>query len=467
MMRHAIGIDIGGTHLRAARISSSGAIEAEARDISDRDPNVVIERLIALIAAVDAPDVVAIGIGVPGRVDTATNRVLSGGYVDLSTRDVAAIISARTGRPVVLDNDAAMALVAEAAVGAGKGWKNLAILTIGTGIGGGIMVDGKLLRGRATAGQLGHIVVETDGPECLCGGRGCVETLSSGTALGTHMARHGIPAGTRAAGLIERAKAGDATALAVLSDWARPLRSAVDSLVATLDPDRIILGGGLGREAAEALALLPTTKSWYECPVVAATLGDAAGVIGAALAALRAQTRGHRLVMVNGVPASGKSTVASMISGARGWPLLALDTIKNPFLAEIGNVDRPFNRVLGRASYRAMFDVIGAAPADSTFVVDAWFGFQPRELLRELLEKAEITEIVEIWCSAAPELIADRYRNRAGERLPGHPGAEYADELAILAAKAEPMALGPVLQVDTSRPTETGTILGFLDLHLS
>lgn len=466
-MPYAIGIDIGGTHLRAARISSSGAIEAEARDASDRDPDIVIERLIGLVAAVDAPDVVAIGIGVPGRVDTATNRVLSGGYVDLSTRDVAAIISARAGRPVVLDNDAAMALVAEAAIGAGKGWKNLAILTIGTGIGGGIMTDGKLLRGRATAGQLGHIVVDTDGPECLCGGRGCVETLSSGTALGLHMARHGIPPGTRAASLIERAKAGDATALAVLSDWAGPLRAAVDTLVATLDSDRIILGGGLGREAADALALLPTTKTWYECPVVAATLGDAAGVIGAGLAALGAQKRGHRLVMVNGVPASGKSTVASMISQARGWPLLALDTVKNPFLAEIGNVDRPFNRVLGRASYRAMFDVIGAAPDGSTFVVDAWFGFQPKELLEELIAKGEVSEIVEIWCSAPPQLIADRYRARAGARLPGHPGAEYADELAILAAKAEPMALGPVLRVDTAQPAERGTILGFVDLHLS
>jgi glucokinase len=467
MVRTAIGIDIGGTHLRAARISTTGVVEAEAREASSSDPDAVITRLIALVDLVDAPGVAAIGIGVPGRVDTAANRVLSGGYVDLSGRDVAEAITARTGRKVVLDNDASMALTAEAAVGAGKGAGNLVLLTIGTGIGGGIMMDGKVLRGRATAGQLGHVVVDPEGPQCLCGGRGCVETLSSGTALGGHIAHYGFPTGTRAEHLIGRAQAGDATARAVLSDWARPLQRAVDTLVATLDPDRVILGGGLGREAAEALSLLPKGETWYECPVVAATLGDAAGVIGAGLAALRTRPRGNRIVMVNGVPASGKSTVAALISAMKRWPLLALDTIKNPFLAEIGTVDRPFNRVLGRASYRAIFDVMGSAPAGSTFVVDAWFGFQPKELLLELIKKGGVTEIVEIWCSASPEVIARRYRDRSGERLPGHPGAEYAEELAILAARAEPMSLGPVLRVDTSRPTETGTILGFIDLHLS
>lgn len=466
MPRSAIGIDIGGTHLRAARVSSAGVIEAEARETSSPDPDIVIERLYGLIAAVDAPDVIGIGIGVPGRVDAAANRVLSGGYVDLSSRDVAALIAERTGRKVLLDNDASMALVAEAAIGAGQGVSNLVLLTIGTGIGGGLMMDGKLVRGRATAGQLGHVVVDPEGPACLCGGRGCVETLSSGTALGTHLARHGFPQGTRADSLLERARVGEAAARAVVSDWARPLQRAIDSLVATLDPDRVIMGGGLGREAAKALALLPKGETWYECEVLPAALGDAAGVIGAGLSALQAVKEGHRLIMVNGVPASGKSTIGAAISAARNWPLLALDTIKNPFLAEIGTVDRPFNRVLGRATYRAIFDVISASPAASTFVVDAWFGFQPRDLLLELLQKGGITEIVEIWCSAPPKLIASRYRERAGERLPGHPGADYADELEVLAGRAEPMALGPVLAVDTSQPSNLPDILNFIDKHL-
>ena len=97
--------------------------------------------------------------------------------------------------------------------------------------------------------------------------------------------------------------------------------------------------------------------------------------------------------MVNGVPASGKSGVAAQLSAATGWPVLALDTVKDPFLAEIGAVDRPFNRVLGRASYRAVFALIAATRRGTTAIVDAWFGFQPRALLEELLAASGIDEV--------------------------------------------------------------------------
>ena len=458
----AIGVDIGGTNLRAARAGADGAILERRRTASARDPEAVMDRLIALIEALDAPDVAAIGIGVPGRVDAARRAVLSGGHVDLSGASLAARIEDRFVRPVVIDNDASMALTAEARLGAGRGARHMALLTIGTGIGGGIMENGRILRGRATAGQLGHIPVDPDGPPCLCGHRGCIETLSSGAALGRLIRDAGLPDGTRAADLIASAAAGDARAERILTAWASPLRRAADALIAVLDVERIILGGGLGHEAVAALSLLPPEPSWYFADIVAARLGDDAGIVGAALAALDGVPRGRRLVMVNGVPASGKSRVAAALSDASGWPVYALDTVKDPFLSEIGGVDRAFNRVLGRASYRAIFALIAAGPPDMTAIVDAWFGFQPRDLLQSLLAEAGIGEVSELFCHAPPGLIAERYRTRAGGRPSGHPGPEYADELRALAERARPMGLGPVHEVDTSGPLNIGAILNFV-----
>lgn len=457
----AIGVDVGGTNLRAARVAADGTVLARARGASSRDPAVVLDRLIGLIAEVEAPEIAGIGLGIPGRVDFARRAVLGGGYVDLSGVPLAQVLEERFARPVVLDNDASMALVAEAALGAGRSVRHLALLTIGTGIGGGLMEDGRILRGRAIAGQLGHIPVDPAGPPCLCGRRGCVEPMSSGTALGGLIRAAGLPEGTTAADLLDRARRGDATARSVLAAWAGPLRRATDALVASLDVERVILGGGLGTEAAAAVALLPEEKSWYHADIVPAELGDDAGIIGAALAALAGRA-GKRLVMVNGVPASGKSSVARGLSEATGWPVYALDTVKDPFLAEFGaggmTIDRPFNRVLGRASYRAIFALIAAAPPGATVIVDAWFGFQPRALLEELAAAAGVTEISEVWCHTAPAIVAARYRARAADRLPGHPGPEYATELEALAARAEPMAIGPVHSLDTGTPVTRATL---------
>lgn len=457
-----IGVDIGGTNLRAARVAPNGMILARARAASSGDPAEVLDRLIALIEEVDDPSVAAVGVGVPGRVDFDRREVLSGGYVDLSQVALARRLELRFARPVVIDNDASMALVAEARLGAGRGCRHLALLTIGTGIGGGVMEAGRILRGRATAGQLGHIPVDPDGPACLCGRRGCVETMSSGTALGRLVREAGLPDDTTAADLLSGRVDGGAD---VLSAWARPLRRAIDALSVTLDCERVILGGGLGREAAAAVARLPEESRWYRTKVVAAELGDDAGIVGAALAAFDARPRGRRVVLVNGVPGSGKSGVAARLSAATGWPVYALDTVKEPFLVELaatlGAIDRPFNRVLGRASYRAIFSLIAAAPEGSTAIVDAWFGFQPTELLEDLLAAAGIEAALEFWCVAPPEVVAERYRTR--QRVPGHPGPEYAEELRALAARAEPLGLGPVLEVDTTAPFDVEAATGFID----
>ncbi len=444
-MVSAIGIDIGGTRLRAARVTG-GRIEARASAASSSDPETVVVRVLAMVNEMRSDAVAAIGIGVPGQVVAATRQVLSGGYVDLSGFDFAGRVQASTGLPVVIENDATMAMLGEAAHGAARGRANVVMLTIGTGIGGAVLEQGRVLRGRGTAGQLGHLCVDPSGRQCVCGKIGCVETVSSGTAFGIHLAEAGLPAHIRAEDLMLQ---DDPVAARVLSAWAGPLRHAVDTLIAICNPDCVVIGGGAGAAAVAALAWVPVRSSWFAAPVIAAQLGDDAGVIGAASAALDARPR-KRLVMVNGVPASGKSAVARALSDATGWPLLTLDTIKNPFLTVLPPGDRLFNRTLGRASYAAIFDLIRDAPEGCTFVVDAWFGFQPPEVLQTGIARAGVTDLAEIWCHAPPETVGARYMARLGQRPAGHPGAEYLPELIALAARAAPTGLAPCLAVDTT-----------------
>jgi glucokinase len=456
-MASAIGIDIGGTRLRAARIRE-GVIEARATAPSSPDPQVVLTRVLDLVAKVRTDEVAALGIGVPGQVHAQTRRVLSGGYVNLSNLDFAAEVEAATGLPVTIENDATMALLGEAAYGAAKGLRNVVMLTIGTGIGGAILDSGKVLRGSGSAGQLGHICVDPNGRSCVCGRIGCVETVSSGTAFATHLAEAGLPTETRAEDLLARS---DAPARKVIAAWATPLRAAVDSLIATCNPDCVVIGGGAGSAAFAALATVPPRGVWYSAPVLAATLGDDAGVIGAATAAIAARPR-KRVVMVNGVPASGKSSVARALADATGWPILTLDTIKNPFLATLPPGDRLFNRTLGRASYAAIFDLIADAPSGGSFIVDAWFGFQPLDVLQAGLARARVTDLAEVWCHAPPQTVGDRYAARLTMRPAGHPGAEYVPELVALAERAMPTGLAPHNDVDTTKTLDVAAVTNWL-----
>ncbi len=280
----AIGIDVGGTNLRVARVSQSGEIIETRSERISRDPDVALQRIVALAKSLDSGDVAAMGIGIPGRVDSAARRVLSGGFLDLAGVDLVEELERETGKPALLDSDCNMALVAEMRAGAAKGRQHVVMLTIGTGIGGAIALDGKILRGRSSGGQLGHLTVVHDGLLCACGRRGCVETTSSGTALGRLIAEAGLSPEIRVETLL---RADDPAAAQVIRTWVSPLRDAIDSLVATIDPELVLLGGGLGRAAHKAVALKPARSPWYQCPVEPAALGDDAGVVGAALAALK------------------------------------------------------------------------------------------------------------------------------------------------------------------------------------
>ncbi len=281
-----IGVDIGGTNIRAARISVRGEILDWASEPTPDDPQHITALIAALIKPLADSSVTAIGVGVPGRVDVVRERVLSGGYVDLAGHSLADTLQDMIGRPVFVDNDGNMALVAEHALGAAQETNTAVLFTIGTGIGGAVFMDGKLLRGRAAAGQLGHLTVDGNGELCLCGRRGCVETTSSGTALGRHLAAAGLAADTSVETLLAQAAKGGATAAEVLTRWAAPMRAAIDTTVASFDPDIVVLGGGLGSAMHLALAGFPAEAQWYSCPVVPARLGDHAGVIGAGIAGL-------------------------------------------------------------------------------------------------------------------------------------------------------------------------------------
>ncbi|WP_410016778.1 AAA family ATPase [Sodalis sp. C49] len=166
--------------------------------------------------------------------------------------------------------------------------------------------------------------------------------------------------------------------------------------------------------------------------------------------------------MINGIPASGKSTLAAGLSRQSGWLSLSLDGIKNPFLQHLGGVDRTMNRTLGKASYQVIWSIVAQAPAGSTFIIDAWFGFQPRELLAHYLAHAGVTRLVEVWCRISAQLAAARYAARLADRLPGHPGAEYLPELRALAERAGPMALGPIFSVDQDQPQDTRVIYDWI-----
>lgn len=458
-MRDTIGIDIGGTNIRAARIGVDGVIKDRRAVPSQRDAAACLRLCQQLVAELRSEATVSVGVGVPGQVDFAAQRVLSGGYVDLSSLDFAQLLSEATGLPVTIDNDANMALLGESAAGAAQGLSHAVMLTIGTGIGGAILDNRQLLRGRGSAGQLGHLTVIPEGRACVCGRKGCVETESSGTAFGVHLAEAGLPASTRVQDLL--ATPDDPVASGVLQRWAAPLRCAIDTLIATLSPQAVILGGGMGAAAHAALSLAPARKSWFDAPVLAASLGDDAGVIGAARAG---RPRGRRVVLVNGVPASGKSTVAKQIASATGWPVIAIDTIKNPFLVELSPVDRMMNRTLGRAAYRSIFDLVAEFPQDATVIVDAWFGFQPPEVLTKGLADAGVTDALEVWCHAPPETVGDRYGARVATRQAGHPGLDYVPELVALARRARPLDLFPRLDVDTTLPPDQAALHRFLDV---
>lgn len=302
-----IGLDLGGTKLATGVVAgrpeaiwsnvvpSKGYSQMEIVDLLAQEIN----------HAHDArPGVVAAGIGVPATIDFDRGQVVSTVNLDLDDLPIRDLVTEKVGLPVVVDNDANLAMLAEALYGAAKGARNALMLTAGTGIGGGIWLNNELYRGTNGAGaELGHTVVEIDGHPCQgnCPGRGCVEAMASGTAIGRHgreaaekypdsalgkLAVEGVT--VEGAHVTEAAKQGDAAAIEVVNLTGHYLGNALVSLVNIFQPDVIVLGGGviaLGEhllEPARKEVRERALKPMNETPIVAAELGPAAGMIGAA-----------------------------------------------------------------------------------------------------------------------------------------------------------------------------------------
>jgi glucokinase len=262
-----------------------------------------------LRAALEAhPDVKTIGLGIPSTIDRRRGYAISSVNLPLVDVPVRDLVTERLGLPTHIDNDANVAALAEHRLGAARDTENAVMLTIGTGIGGGLILGRQVYRGTfGSAAELGHIVIDYAGPPCQgnCPNRGCVEALASGTALGRegHLAAQAHPdsaLGRRfAAGeaidgraVTEAAIDGDGIAVEVVATVGRRLGVALSSLANIFAPDMIVIGGGASaagdlllepaREQLRSRALPPMN----ETPVVTAALGPEAGMIGAALMAL-------------------------------------------------------------------------------------------------------------------------------------------------------------------------------------
>jgi glucokinase len=310
-VRATIGADLGGTKMAIGVVDEDRNILHRS---SARSAGLELDPLLDLLAgqlraAVDAcGQAEAIGLGVPSTIDRERALAISSVNLPIVNVPIRDLISERVGLPVYLDNDANVAMLAEHRFGAARGATNALMLTIGTGIGGGIIINGELYRGSTGAGaELGHVVIDQAGPPCQgnCPNRGCVETLASGTALGREgrlaaqahpgsVLGQALAAGQEIDGKLvtEAAIAGDGIAGEVVATIGRRLGVALSSLANVFEPDVIVIGGGAAaagelllepaRAEMEARTLPPMNRT----PIVAAELGPDAGMIGAAVLAL-------------------------------------------------------------------------------------------------------------------------------------------------------------------------------------
>jgi len=290
-----IGVDVGGTKLLSGLVDREGTVLeqslVESPGSSEED---VLAAIDAAIAELLDDRIGAIGFGIPANLERGTGRVLEATNLPFDDFDLAGHARARFGLPVGVENDANAATLAEWKLGAGRGTSNLVMLTLGTGVGGGIVLDDRLYRGWA---EIGHIVVQADGPPCQghCHGHGHLETLASGTAA-DRAARELWGTGADAHVLVERARSGDAAACARLAEIGRFLGAAIGSLANLFDPELVVVGGGFGdaagelvldpaQEAARREALAPADETLR---VVPAELGAVAGLVGAGLVGFEA-----------------------------------------------------------------------------------------------------------------------------------------------------------------------------------
>jgi glucokinase len=310
----ALGIDIGGTKVAGGLVDADGVITARARrDTPHRSTRpAVVEQTIVdvvneLVEQAGDGQIAAVGIGAAGFVSADRATVVFAPHLSWRHEPLRDALASRVGLPVFVDNDANAAAWAEWRFGAARGESHVMMVTLGTGIGGGLVVDGEVQRGRfGMAGEYGHMQVVPEGQRCECGNRGCWEQYASGNALVREARSLVLAASPIAADLqarvngqieditgplvTEAAREGDQTARELLADMGRWLGVGLANLAAAFDPGTFVIGGGVA--AAGELMLAPAREAFHRqlagrgyrpvAKVVAAELGNDAGLIGAA-----------------------------------------------------------------------------------------------------------------------------------------------------------------------------------------
>jgi glucokinase len=306
----AIGIDVGGTKINSFRVARDGEI-LDRKNIPTPadDAEAMLAQMTDLAGAMLTDDVIAVGVGAAGLVDAADGVLRFAPNLPWRDLPIAARMREALGLPCQVDNDASMAAYGEFRFGAGRGYLHMLLVTVGTGIGGGIISDGRLFRGaHGFASEIGHIIVEPGGPRCGCGNLGCWEQVAAGRAidrLGREAAREhpdsplvrlagGDPEKVTGRLVTQAAQEGDETAIGVLAAVGRRLGEGIAGLVNILDPQIVVVGGGA--IVAGDLLLDPARVAFIDAveapehrprvPIAAAQLGNDAGAVGAATLAL-------------------------------------------------------------------------------------------------------------------------------------------------------------------------------------
>lgn len=296
--KYAIGIDLGGTNLRVALVSRDGEI---VRKIKKPSTEPVLEAIISAIDEIKQPEIAGIGLGVAGLIDRKRGRVfISPNLHAIEGIDLVREIRARFSLPVMIENDANVAALGEKTAGAGKGFDNFVLLTLGTGIGGGIIHKGKLLD---VSAEIGHMSINADAEKCPCGNIGCLETYASARAM---IAKAVVMLEKENESILKEcckgsiykitpediykaALEGDALSREILKDAGRFLGVGIANIINIMSPEAIILTGGLVgawniyvQEAIKEASRRAFKELFESVKIIPSSLGDDAGIVGAA-----------------------------------------------------------------------------------------------------------------------------------------------------------------------------------------